>query len=77
MDDRTLNPSKSFLISKILQPVPGTSSYRLRMPVSSAMDGNMPLAPMLESGADSHPCDWIPAIHAGMTAFLSLAETSF
>jgi len=41
------------------------------MPVSRAMDGNF-----LESGASlevpdvgeiSHPCDWIPAIPAGMT----------
>jgi len=38
------------------------------MPVSSAMDGNVPLAPVHEPVADSHPRDWIPA-------FLSLAET--
>jgi len=46
-----------FLISKILQPVPRTSSYRLRMPVSSAMDGNVPLAPVHEPAADSHSRD--------------------
>ncbi|MFZ4704285.1 MAG: hypothetical protein ACOYMG_29935, partial [Candidatus Methylumidiphilus sp.] len=45
-------------IGNVLQPVPRASSYRLRMPVSSAMpvlseaegDGNMPLAQVLDSG---------------------------
>ncbi len=40
---------------------------------SSAMDGNSSLRKCLIYGmcqcAGSHPCDWIPAVHAGMTGF--------
>ncbi|MCX7111568.1 MAG: hypothetical protein NTX45_15865 [Proteobacteria bacterium] len=47
---------------------------------SSAMDGNLSLRKCLIQNmcqcADSHPCDWIPAVHAGMTAFLYLCITT-
>ena len=43
------------------------------MQESRAMDGNLPLCKFLIFGAskpaDSPPCDWIPAVHAGMTGF--------
>jgi hypothetical protein len=49
------------------------------MQESSAMDGNSPLCKCLIQGtrqpADSPPCDWIPAVHAGMTGFLHLCIT--
>ena len=41
------------------------------------MDGNSSLCKCLiqntHQPADSLPCDWIPAVHAGMTVFLYLA----
>ena len=41
------------------------------MQESSAMDGNLPLCKWLiqavHKSVASHPCDWIPAVHAGMT----------
>jgi hypothetical protein len=44
-----------------------------------AMDGNSPLCKCLiqctRQPADSPPCDWIPAIHAGMTGFHHLCIT--
>ena len=43
------------------------------MQESSAMDGNSPLCKCLihatHQPTDSPPCDWIPAVHAGMTGF--------
>jgi len=49
------------------------------MQESSAMDGNLPLCKWLiqtmHKSADSHPCDWIPAVHAGMTGFDHLCIT--
>ena len=43
------------------------------------MDGNSPLCKCLIQGihrpADSPPCDWIPAVHAGMTGFNHLCIT--
>ena len=49
------------------------------MQESSAMDGNLPLCKCLiqamHKSADSHPCDWIPAVHAGMTGFDHLCIT--
>ena len=45
-----------------------------------AMDGNLPLCKCLiqymQKSADSHPCDWIPAIHAGMTGLQHLCITA-
>jgi len=50
------------------------------MPESSAMDGNSPLCKCLiqytHQPADSPPCDWIPAVHAGMTGFNHLCITT-
>ena len=50
------------------------------MQESSAMDGNSPLCKCLIQGthqpADSPPCDWIPAVHAGMTGFNHLCITA-
>ena len=44
------------------------------------MDGNSPLCKCLIQGthqpADSLPCDWIPAVHAGMTGFNYLCITT-
>jgi len=49
------------------------------MQESSAMDGNSPLCKCLiqdtHQPADSPPCDWIPAVHAGMTGFNDLCIT--
>ncbi len=49
------------------------------MQESSAMDGNSPLCKCLiqdtHQPADSPPCDWIPAVHAGMTGFNHLCIT--
>jgi hypothetical protein len=49
------------------------------MQESSAMDGNSPLCKCLiqatHQPADSPPCDWIPAVHAGMTGFNHLYIT--
>jgi hypothetical protein len=49
------------------------------MQESSAMDGNLPLCKCLIQAtgqpADSPPCDWIPAVHAGMTGFNHLCIT--
>ena len=43
------------------------------------MDGNSSLCKCLIQGthqpADSPPCDWIPAVHAGMTGFDHLCIT--
>ena len=43
------------------------------------MDGNSPLCKCLiqdtHQPADSPPCDWIPAVHAGMTGFNHLCIT--
>jgi len=43
------------------------------------MDGNSPLCKCLiqatHQPADSPPCDWIPAVHAGMTGFDHLCIT--
>jgi len=40
------------------------------------MDGNSPLCKCLiqdtHQPADSPPCDWIPAVHAGMTGYVTL-----
>ena len=50
------------------------------MQESSAMDGNSPLCQCLiqdtHQPADSPPCDWIPAVHAGMTGFNHLCITT-
>ena len=50
------------------------------MQESSAMDGNSPLCKCLiqdtHQPADSPPCDWIPAVHAGMTGFNHLCITT-
>ncbi|MCX7108902.1 MAG: hypothetical protein NTX45_01995, partial [Proteobacteria bacterium] len=50
------------------------------MQESSAMDGNSPLCKCLiqytHQPADSPPCDWIPAVHAGMTGFNHLCVTA-
>ena len=50
------------------------------MQESSAMDGNSPLCKCLiqdtHQPADSPPCDWIPAVHAGMTGILHLCITA-
>ena len=44
------------------------------------MDGNLPLCKWLiqamHKSADSHPCDWIPAVHAGMTGCDHLCITT-
>ena len=44
------------------------------------MEGNSPLCKRLIQGthqpADSPPCDWIPAVHAGMTGFNYLCITT-
>jgi len=44
------------------------------------MDGNSPLCKCLiqdaHQPADSPPCDWIPAVHAGMTGFSHLCITT-
>ena len=44
------------------------------------MDGNSSLCKCLIQGtrqpADSPPCDWIPAVHAGMTGFNHLYITT-
>ena len=44
------------------------------------MDGNSPLCKCLiqdtHQPADSPPCDWIPAVHAGMTGFNHLCITT-
>ncbi len=51
------------------------------MPVLSEAegDGNSPLCKCLiqdaHQPADSPPCDWIPAVHAGMTGFNHLCIT--
>ena len=49
------------------------------MQESSAMDGNLSLSKCLIQAiyqpADSPPCDWIPAVHAGMTGFNHLCIT--
>ena len=55
----------------------GSAAHRVReMDVpneSSAMVGNLPLCKWLiqemHEFADSPTCDWIPAVHAGMTGF--------
>ena len=43
------------------------------------MDGNFPLRKCLIQGThqlkDTPPCDWIPAVHAGMTSFDHLCIT--
>ena len=50
------------------------------MQESRAMEGNSPLCKRLIQGthqpADSPPCDWIPAVHAGMTGFNHLCITT-
>ena len=50
------------------------------MQESGAMDGNSPLCQCLiqdtHQPADSPPCDWIPAVHAGMTGLLHLCITA-
>ena len=44
------------------------------------MDGNSPLCKCLiqctHQPADLPPCDWIPAVHAGMTGFNHLCITA-
>ena len=44
------------------------------------MDGDMSLCKWLiqdtHQPADSPPCDWIPAVHAGMTDLLHLCITA-
>ncbi len=45
-----------------------------------AMDGNLPMCKWLiqpmQKSANSHPCDWISAVHTGMTIFDHLYITT-
>ena len=68
-------PSKNAVIPAEPAPVRDCRG----MQESSAMDGNLPsckwLIQRMHTSADSPPCDWIPAVHAGMTSLNTLCIT--
>ncbi len=69
-----VQPRRSAVISAGMQ-----ESIAMHVMSEAEGDGNSPLCKCLiqdaHQPADSPPCDWIPAVHAGMTGFNHLCIT--